>query len=129
MKTDQKHANQERNINEGKLAVAVTESAKKYKENQDWTTQTHSVYNKEGNVQLTNKLNTPGIGNARVRKADQNRQDSHQISIQSNVDNYNHIHFKSDIKSFLKTTSQLYNLRNKGTKSGINAWRQCPIGT
>ena len=50
-------------------------SAKKHKENQDWTTWTHSAY-KEGKIQLNDKLNTPGIGNAHVRKGDQNRQDT-----------------------------------------------------
>ena len=70
VQTDQQHANQVRNVNEGELGVAVTESAKKHKENQDWTSQTHSAY-KEENIQLNNKLNTPGIGNAHMRKGDQ----------------------------------------------------------
>ena len=43
MQTDQQHANQVRGINMGELGVAVTESAKKHKENQDWTTRTHSA--------------------------------------------------------------------------------------
>ena len=58
-------------MKEGELVV--TESMKKHEKNQDWTTRTHSAYNKEGNVQTNNKLNTPGtIGNAHVKNGDQN---------------------------------------------------------
>ena len=79
--TDQKHANQVRNINKGELGVAVTKSAKKHQENQDWTTWTHLAYTKEGNIQLTNELNTEGGMHMRGRETKTDR--THSVALSS----------------------------------------------